>query len=189
MVAKGFSQRPGIDFDQTFSPTAKWAALRAILAIVALEDLECVSVDISRAFLNGDMDHDVYMDYFQGFEELGFGKRTPGYALKLAKSIYGLKQAGRQWYKKLDSSLQSLGFARVKSDNSIWVYRKDDVRIIIPAYVDDMFIATKERGRAQQVIQDLEKHFQVHNLGDVSFLLGVHIQRDRSKRTLTLSQR
>ena len=189
LVAKGFSQRPGIDFDQTFSPTAKWAALRAILAIVALEDLECVSVDISRAFLNGDMDHDVYMDYFQGFEELGFGKRTPGYALKLAKSIYGLKQAGRQWYKKLDSSLQSLGFARVKSDNSIWVYRKDDVRIIIPAYVDDMFIATKERGRAQQVIQDLEKHFQVHDLGDVSFLLGVHIQRDRSKRTLTLSQR
>ena len=55
LVGKGFSQRPGMDFDQTFSPTAKWASLRAILAIVALEDLECISVDISRAFLNGDM--------------------------------------------------------------------------------------------------------------------------------------
>ena len=188
LVAKGYSQRPGLEFSEVFAPTAKWAALRAILALSALEDLELYSVDISTAFLNGDMDHDVFMDYFQGFEELGFGKRTPGYALKLAKSIYGLKQAGRQWYKKLDSSLQSLGFAKVKSDNSIWVYRKDDVRIIIPAYVDDMFIATKERGRAQQVIQDLEKHFQVHDLGDTSFLLGVHIQRERSKRTLTLSQ-
>ena len=188
LVGKGFSQRPGLDFDQTFSPTAKWAALRAILALVALEDLECISVDISRAFLNGDMEHDVYMDYFQGYEELGFGKRKPGYALKLVKAIYGLKQAGRQWYKKLDSSLQGLGFMRVKSDNSIWVFRKDDVRIIVPAYVDDMFIATKDLSQARQVVSDLEKHFQVHDLGDTSFLLGVHIQRERSKRTLTLSQ-
>ena len=131
LVGKGFSQRPGLDFDQTFSPTAKWAALRAILTLVALEDLEYISVDISRAFLNGDMEHDVYMDYyFQGYEELGFGKRKPGYALKLVKAIYGLKQAGRQWYKKLDSSLQGLGFVCVKSDNSIWVFRKDDVRIM-----------------------------------------------------------
>ena len=62
-----------MDYDQTFSPTAKWASLRAILAIVALEDLECISVDISRAFLNGDMEHDVYMEFFKGFEELGLG--------------------------------------------------------------------------------------------------------------------
>ena len=93
---------------------------------------------------------------------MGFGKRKPGYALKLVKAIYGLKwQAGRQWYKKLDSSLQGLGFVRVKSDNSIWVFRKDDVRIIVPAYVDDMFIATKDLSQARQVVSDLEKHFQV----------------------------
>ena len=84
--------------------------------------------------------------------------------------------------------MQSLGFMHVKSDNSIWVFRKDDVRIIVPAYVDDMFIATKDLSQARQVVSDLEKHFQVHDLGDTSFLLGVHIQRERSKRTLTLSQ-
>ena len=84
--------------------------------------------------------------------------------------------------------MQGLGFVRVKSDNSIWVFRKDDVRIIVPAYVDDMFIATKDLSQARQVVTDLEKHFQVHDLGDTSFLLGVHIQRERSKRTLTLSQ-
>ena len=97
----------------------------------------------------------LYMDYFQGYEELGFGKRKPGYALKLVKAIYGLKQAGRQWYKKLDSSLQGLGFMHVKSDNSIWVFRKDDIRIIVPAYVDDMFITTKDLGwQARQVVSD-----------------------------------
>ena len=105
------------------------------------------------------------------------------------KAIYGLKQAGRQWYKKLDSSLQSLGFERVKCDNSIWVYRKDSVCIIIPAYVDDMLIAAKELSQARKVVADLEKHFQLHDLGDTSFLLGVHIARDRSKRSLSLCQR
>ena len=189
MVGKGYSQRPGLDFDQTFSPTAKWAALRAILAIVAIEDLECISVDISRAFLNGDMEHDVFMDYFQGYEELGFGKPKPGYALKLVKAIYGLKQAGRQWYKKLNAALQSLGSERVKSDNAIWVYKKDGVRIIIPAYVDDMFIAAKHLSECRKVVSDLEKHFELHDLGNTSFLLGVHIERERAKRTLTLSQR
>ena len=119
-----------MDFDQTFSPTAKWASLRAILAIVALEDLKCISVDISRAFLNGDMEHDVYMDFFKGYEELGLGK---------PKSSY-------------------------------------------------MFIASKDLSRARQVVADLEKQFQLHDLGDTSFLLGVHIQRDRSRHSLSLSQ-
>ncbi|THG93376.1 hypothetical protein EW145_g8394, partial [Phellinidium pouzarii] len=69
LVAKGFSQRPGLEFSQVFAPTAKWAALRAILALAALEDLELYSIDISTAFLNGDLDHDVYMDQPEGFEE------------------------------------------------------------------------------------------------------------------------
>ena len=71
-----------------------------------------------HSFLNGDLDHDVYMQEPEGFAELG-----PGWALKLIKSIYGLKQAGRQWHKKLDSALQSMGFSKVKCDNAIWVYK------------------------------------------------------------------
>ena len=74
-----------------FAPTAKWAALRATLALSALEDLELYNVDISTAFLNGDMEHDVYMQQPEGFEEY-FG---PGFVLKLIKSIYELKQVGR----------------------------------------------------------------------------------------------
>ncbi|KAL5520686.1 hypothetical protein ACEPAF_2688 [Sanghuangporus sanghuang] len=106
LVAKGFSQQPGLEFSQVFAPTAKWAALRAILAIAAFEDLELYSVDISTAFLNGEMEHDVYMNQPEGFEDY-FG---PGFVLKLIKSIYGLKQAGHQWHKKLDSVMKSMGF-------------------------------------------------------------------------------
>ncbi|THH07635.1 hypothetical protein EW145_g3234 [Phellinidium pouzarii] len=96
LVAKGFSQLPGLEFSQVFAPTAKWAAL---------EDLELYSIDISTAFLNGDLDHDVYMDQPEGFEEY-YGA---GFVLKLVKAIYGLKQAGRQWHKKLDSVLKGYG--------------------------------------------------------------------------------
>ena len=115
LVAKGYSQCPGLEFSEVFAPTAKWAALRAILALSALKDLELYSIDISTAFLNGDMEHDVYMQQPEGFEEY-FG---PGFVLKLIKSIYGLKQAGRQWHKKLDSVLQDMSFTLMRCDNSI----------------------------------------------------------------------
>ncbi|KAI5116144.1 hypothetical protein M0805_003231 [Coniferiporia weirii] len=94
LVAKGFLQRLGMDFDQTFSPTAKWAALRTILALAALEDLCLFSVNISNAFLNGDMEHEVYMDLPEGYKQLGLEDASSGYALKLVKVLYGLKQAG-----------------------------------------------------------------------------------------------
>ena len=115
LVAKGYSQRPRVEFSQVFAPTAKWAALRAILALAAIEDLELYSLDISTAFLNGEMDCDVYMQPPEGFQD-HFGS---GVVLKLVKSIYGLKQAGRQWHKKLDSVLQDMGFILVHCDNSI----------------------------------------------------------------------
>ncbi|THH07313.1 hypothetical protein EW145_g3454 [Phellinidium pouzarii] len=185
LVAKGFSQCPGLEFSQVFAPTAKWAALRAILALAALEDLELYSIDISTAFLNGDLDHDVYMDQPEGFEEY-YGA---GFVLKLVKAIYGLKQAGRQWHKKLDSVLKGMGFTLVRCDNSIWVYRREDVRIIIPVYVDDMTIAAKSKDQYLFVKEELEKHFKLHDLGPTSFLLGVRVERDRSKRLLSLSQR
>lgn len=185
LVAKGYSQCPGLEFSQVFAPTAKWAALRAILAITALEDLELHSLDISTAFLNGEMDHGVYMEQPEGFEEY-YGA---GFVLKLVRAIYGLKQAGRQWHKKLDSVLTAMSFDMVKCDHSIWVYRKGDIRIIIPVYIDDMTVASKTTAQYLWVKEELEKHFKLRDLGPTSFLLGVHIERDRSKRLLSISQR
>ena len=90
LVAKGFSQRPGFDFNETFAPTAKFAAIRTILALSGLHDLHLHSIDISHAFINGDLDEEVYMQQPEGFP-LG----RPNQVLWLWKSIYGLKQASR----------------------------------------------------------------------------------------------
>jgi hypothetical protein len=119
LVAKGFSQWPGLDFDQVFAPTVRWASLRAIFALVAIEDLELHSIDISNAFLNGELDHEVYMQMPEGFKD----EFKPGFVLKLKRALYGLKQAGHQWHKKLDSELVKMGFTLVCCDNSIWIFK------------------------------------------------------------------
>jgi hypothetical protein len=184
LVAQGFAQRPGFDFTETFAPTPKWAALRAVLAIAAIEDLELESVDISSAYLNGKLEEEVYMRQPEGFVEKG-----KDWYWRLLKSLYGLKQAGRCWHKKLNEVLESMDFKRTVSDHSIWVFQRGDVRIIIPVFIDDMTIAAKSGTKIQEVKDELKKHFKLRDLGPTTWLLGVEIKRDRKKRTLTLSQR
>ncbi|TFY71470.1 hypothetical protein EVG20_g1549 [Dentipellis fragilis] len=184
LVVQGFSQRPGFDYTETFAPTPRWSALRAVLALAAIEDLELESIDISSAFLNGDLEEEIYVRQPEGFTEKG-----PEWVWRLLKSLYGLKQAGRCWHKKLNEVLEALGFHRIKCEHSIWVYQRDDVRIIIPVFIDDMTIASKSQAAIQKVKDDLRAHFKFRDLGPTSWLLGVEITRDRSTRTLSLSQR
>lgn len=184
LVAKGYTQRWGYDFDETFSPTPKLAAIRTVLALAAVGDLELWSVDISSAYLNGELKEEVYMEQPEGFHEKG-----PDYVWRLMKSLYGLKQAGRQWHKKLHETLTSkMGFKQVKCEHSIWVYQRGNTRIIIPVFVNDMTIAAKTTEEVQNIISQLRTHFKLRDLGPTTFLLGIEIIRDRANRTLTISQ-
>ena len=184
LVAQGFSQRPGFDFTETFAPTPKWAALRAILALAALEDLHLESVDISSAFLNGTLEEEVYMRQPEGFVEKG-----KDWVWRLLKSLYGLKQAGRCWHKKLNEVLEVMGFKRIVCEHSIWIYGKGDTRIIIPVFIDDMTIAGKSLEDVNQVKEQLKSHFKLRDLGPTTWLLGVEIIRNHSEHSLSLSQR
>jgi hypothetical protein len=115
LVAKGFGQRPGVDFDETFAPTTKWAALRAILALAALENLELESIDISNAYLNGELHNvDVYMQQPDGFAE-----SNSTWVSRLLKGLYGLKQGGREWFRRLEEVLLERGFVCIRSDSSV----------------------------------------------------------------------
>ena len=154
------------------------------MALENLEEFELESVDISSTCLHGELKEEVYMKQPEGFE-----RRGPDYVCRLLKAIYGLKQAGRMWHIKLNQVFEEMGFSLVKSDHSIWIWRKSDTRIIIPVFVDDMTIAAKDKLSIQWVKDELAKRFTLHDMGPTNWLLGVHIQRDRSKRSITLSQR
>ena len=184
LVAKGCSQRPGVDFNEVFAPTFRPAALRLILALAAAEDLHLRSIDISSAFTYGDLEEDIYMHQPEGFQEGG-----PNKVLKLKKSLYGLKQAARQWNKKLHSVLGDLGFKRLESDRSLYLYSRQDVRITVPVYIDDITMASASNASMDRVVGELKQHFKLRDLGETKFLLGVEITRDRSKRSISLSQR
>lgn len=183
-MAQGFSQRPGSDYHETFAPTPRWAALRAVLVLAAFEDLYLESVDISSAFLNGTLKETVFMRQPEGFEEKG-----AGWVWRLKRSLYGLKQAGRVWHETLNERLEEMGFKRILCEHSIWVFGRGDSRIIIPVFIDDMTIAAKSKAEVDRVKLELKSHFKLRDLGPTSFLLGVSIERDRPNRTIRLSQR
>jgi hypothetical protein len=186
IVAKGYSQRPGVDFDETYAPTTKWAALRAIFAIAALEDLELDSVDISTAYLNGVLPdhHRVYMQEPEGFE-----MKDKTWACQLRKGLYGLKQGGRLWYQKLDEVLKGIGFTRTRSDSSVYVWMRGESKVIIPVFVDDLTLASRTKADNARIKDELKKAFKLRDLGPTSFILGVHVTRNRPQRTLQLSQK
>jgi transposase InsO family protein len=184
VVAKGYSQRPGIDFSEVFAPTFRPATLRLILALAALEDMELRSIDVSAAFTNGDLDEWLYMLQPEGFHQGG-----PNVVCRLRKSLYGLKQSARQWNIKLHAALTEMGFKRIESDNSVYIYSNGEVKIFVPIYIDDITLASKNTPAIDKAVKQLSQHFKCRDLGPTVYLLGVGVGRDRSKRLITLHQR
>ena len=184
LVAKGFSQRPGIDYFETFASTMRHATIRIVLALAAIEDLHLRSVDVSHAFINSEIDTEVYMA-----QPCGFVQQGPEYVCKLNKSIYGLKQSPRLWGEKLGSAMNDLGFIKAYSDPSLYIYDRDNVKVIVPVFVDDITLASKSDEALDKFVAELGTYFKLRDLGSTSLLLGVEITRNRAKRTIYLSQR
>src|SRR5277367_4314992 len=184
LVAKGYSQRPGFDYTEVFAPTFRYAAIRTIIALAAVHDLHLRSVDISHAFLNGDLEETIYMRQAEGFH-IGSSNTV----CQLRKSLYGLKQAARQWNKKLHDALGSMGFKRLESDRSIYIFLRGEVRIIIPVFIDDITFGSSDSAQIDSAVKELSSHFKLRDLGPTTFLLGIEIVRNRAKREISLSQR
>ncbi|KAK1662939.1 hypothetical protein QYE76_051098 [Lolium multiflorum] len=128
LVAKGFTQSEGIDYKETFSHVSSKDSFRIVMALVAHFDLELHQMDVKTAFLNGDLDEDVYMTQPEGFVVEG----KEHLACRLKKSIYGLKQASRQWYLKFDKIIRTFGFTENVKDNCIYVKFKGSSSLLSP---------------------------------------------------------
>ena len=185
LVAKGFTQREGIDYNETFSPVSTKDSFRIIMALVAHYDMELHQMDVKTAFLNGDLHETSYMAQPEGFAMEG--KEHLGCRLK--KSIYGLKQASRQWYLKFDEIIRKFDFKENERDNCIYVKFRGSKFIFLVLYVDDILLASSDMNLLLETKRFLSSKFDMKDLGEAAYVLGIEIHRDRAKGALGLSQK
>ncbi|CAI7844516.1 unnamed protein product, partial [Closterium sp. NIES-53] len=184
-VARGFSQRQGVDFFQTFSPTPKMTTLRVLLHVAAHRDYELHSLDFSTAFLQGSLHEEIWLRRPPGFT----GSFPAGTPWSLRRPVYGLRQAPREWYDTLRTTLAALGFAPSTVDPSLFL--RIDATLppfYVLVYVDDLVFATADTEALAHVKSELQKRHTCTDLGELTSYLGLRITRDRAQRTITLTQ-
>ena len=181
LVAEGFHQQEGIDFNETFSPVVKHATIRIVLSLAVTYNWQIKQIDIQNAFLHGELEEEVYMAQPQGY----IHPQYPNHLCRLHKSIYGLKQAPGAWFSRLTDKLRAIGFRASKADPSLFIWHKNDVLIVILIYVDDIIITSNSSTAIHHVLQDLHSDFDVKELGDLSYFLGVEVLRSTDGMYLT----
>jgi hypothetical protein len=181
LVAKGFSQRPGIDYGETYSPVVKHDSLRTILSLAAARDLELLQLDVKTAFLNGDIDEELYMDQPTGFKE------DSKMVCLLKKGLYGLKQASRAWNEKFNHFLIQYGFTRSDADSCVYFQRDENNITIMAIWVDDGLLCSNHQSKLEDIVNYLSEKFEITS-GPVDHFVGLEISRDRCKGLIHVSQ-
>ncbi|GKB71616.1 ribonuclease H-like domain-containing protein [Tanacetum coccineum] len=178
LIAKGFGQKEGIDYEETFSPMVKMSIVRGLINLAIQKDWKIYQMDVNNAFLYGDLKEEVYM-----LPPPGFFKKSE----RLIKSLYGLKQAPRQLNQKLLEALLEAGFEQSKNDHSVFIKNKGDVNLYLLVYVDDLVITGNNNGEIDNFKSFLNKKFKIKDLRKLKYFLGIEVLK--TKRGLCLNQR
>jgi hypothetical protein len=172
LVAQGYSQKEGIDYEETFAPVARLEAISILLAFSATKGFKLYQMDVKSAFLNGFLEEEVYVKQPPGFECVEF----PHKVYRLRKSLYGLKQALRAWYGRLRGFLFSKGFEMGKVDKTIFLLRQGDDILIVQVYVDDIVFGGSSHSLVARFAEDVSKEFEMSMMGELQFFLGLQIK-------------
>lgn len=177
LVARGFSQRVGVDYFETFSPVIRHSSLRMLIALAAKMGLNIDQMDVKTAFLNGDLNEVIYMKQPEGFEVEG----KEDYVCLLQKSLYGLKQAPRAWNAKLHAELTRLKFKRSENEPCVYMRSQEEKTIIIAVYVDDILIFWNNKDAMLKIKNELKSSFEMKDLNTAELMLGIHIVQDANE--------
>jgi transposase InsO family protein len=181
LVVKGYSQIPGQDFNETYAPVMRMESMRTILALAAALDLDLGQMDIKGAYLNGDLKEEIYMAQPEGNDD-GSGR-----VCRLRKTLYGLKQSGREWNNRFNSFMTDKAkFTCLTKDFCVYFRWHSQGIDLVAVWVDDLLIATK--GRLILIRREILAEFEGTDQGEPRLLLGIEIHRDRSAHTITISQ-
>jgi len=208
LVARGFAQRPGIDYHDTFAPVARLESLRLLIALAAKHDLKIHQVDVTAAYLHGTIEEEIYMELPEQLEEsleeivsrkgnktavgikakkmledLRDGNKT----CRLKRALYGLKQAGRQWHKRLKEKLQILGLRPINADPCVFSSGQKGKTLFVLVYVDDILIFYQNKKDLNNICEGLLQDFNIKNLGEARYCLGIEITRRNNKITISQS--
>lgn len=186
LVADGNTQRWGIDFDKVFSTVAKLSTLRLFLVIAAAFNYNLSSVDIRQAYLQALLSDELYMMIPPSLPQID----SDGFQLvaRLKRSLYGLKQAGREWHLLLSSTLKEWGFVQSCIDTCLFTFKRGESILWIVVWVDDCIIADNDPVLRNEFVRYLDTRHPTEDKGELDWVLQVKVIRDRSNRTLTLSQ-
>jgi hypothetical protein len=173
LVAQGYSQKEGIDYEETFAPVAHLEAIRILLAFSMAKGFKLCQMDVNSAFLNGFLEEEVYVKEPLGFESVEYPHRV--YSLR--KALYGLKQAPRAWYGRLRGFLFSKGFEMGKADKTPFLLWQGDDILIVQVYVNDIVFGGSSHSLAASFAEDMSKKFEMSMMEELQFFLGLQIKQ------------
>jgi len=183
IVAQGFTQVKGLDYDQTFAPVVKLSTFHAILAIAVQQNLAIHQMDIKAAYLNGKLKEEIYMEAPTGLEI------PEGMVLQLNQAVYGTKQGGHVWYEDVCGTMAEMGYTRIKADHTVFIRRRGDVLSIITLYVDNFkLVGPPDSDDIRKDKETLKRKYNMTDLGEISWILGIHVMWDREEGWIALSQ-
>jgi hypothetical protein len=180
LVAKGYAQKHGVDYEEVFALVARLETIRLMLALVASGKWEVHHMDVKSAFLNGELQEEVYVQQPPGFQNF----KQPRKVLKLSKALYGLKQAPRAWNAKLDQELVKLGFCKSSEEHAVYKRGSGDNLLLLGVYVDDLVICGPDKNRIHEFKQQMSKTFSMSDLGLLSYYLGMEVRQKPGEITI-----
>ncbi len=187
LVARGFNQVEGVDYNETFAPVMRYKTLRIILSLANEMDYEIKQMDVMNAFLNAKVNDNVYMEQPPGYGST----KNPNLICKLTKAVYGIKQAPNLWNEEINTFMKTNAFIPCKSDTCLYTYKCRSGRIItLGIFVDDMVVTYHRDDEAEwmKYRSNLMNKYKIKDNGDVNYILGMVITRNRSKREMAINQ-
>ena len=183
LVAQGFWQVEGIHGTENYSPTPSTASIWMLLAMAAAKDGELRHFDAEQAFLNADIDEEIYTEIPEEFQEFS------GAVGRLNKAIYGLMQAGRCWNNKFCGDMTVIGFEKENADPCVLRKVVDgEAEMVVVVHVDDILAHAKDQATIDRFAAELGQKFELKDMGDAGYYMGCHITRNRKARELKLNQ-
>jgi len=174
LVAQGYNQQEGIDYDETFAPVARLESIRMLLSFACYKNFKLYQMDVKSAFLNGIVNEQVYVKQPPGFEDF----EHPDYVFKLKKALYGLKQAPRAWYERLRNFLISQKFGMGSIDNTLFIKNLGKDILLVQIYVDDIIFGSTDDTLCKEFSKQMEDEFEMSMMGELSFFLGLQVRQE-----------